>query len=75
MFNVRRSLLLVCLCVLFAGLGYGQAYPMCNASSVPPQLRSEGLTELTGDIFLVCTGGNPPGPGNPALATARACAQ
>ena len=67
MFNVRRSLLLVCLCVLFAGLGYGQAYPMCNASSVPPQLRSEGLTELTGDIFLVCTGGNPPGPGNPAL--------
>jgi hypothetical protein len=67
MFNVRRWMLLVCLCVLFSGLGYGQAYPMCNASSVPPQLRSEGLTELTGDIFLVCTGGNPPGPGTPAL--------
>ena len=31
----------------------------CNASAVPHQVRSEGLTELTGDIILNCTGGTP----------------
>jgi hypothetical protein len=31
---------------------------VCQASTaVPPQLRSEGLTELTGDIVLNCSGG------------------
>jgi large repetitive protein len=29
----------------------------CNASAVPHQVRSEGLTELSGDIILNCTGG------------------
>ncbi len=33
----------------------------CSASvAVPPLLRSEGLTELVGDITLSCTGGSPP---------------
>lgn len=32
----------------------------CTANAgVPPLLRSEGLTELTGDIVLNCTGGTP----------------
>jgi hypothetical protein len=32
----------------------------CIANSgVPPTLRSEGLTELTGDIVLTCSGGTP----------------
>jgi hypothetical protein len=35
----------------------------CTASSgVPPLLRAEGLTELTGDIILTCTGGDPAAP-------------
>jgi hypothetical protein len=35
----------------------------CTASSgVPPLLRAEGLTELTGDIILNCTGGDPAAP-------------
>jgi hypothetical protein len=32
----------------------------CIANAgVPPLVRAEGLTELVGDIVLVCTGGNP----------------
>jgi hypothetical protein len=31
----------------------------CSASASPPQLRSEGFTELVGDILLTCTGGTP----------------
>jgi hypothetical protein len=30
-----------------------------SAAAVPPALRSEGLTELVGDIVLNCTGGTP----------------
>ena len=33
---------------------------VCNANaSVPPIIRAEGITELVGDLFLNCTGGNP----------------
>ena len=33
---------------------------VCNASVAnPPLLRSEGLTELTGDVLLLCFGGSP----------------
>ena len=34
-------------------------------SSVPPQIRSEGLTELVGDIVLNCSGGVPTAVGQP----------
>ena len=38
----------------------------CTASAaVPPLLRAEGLTELTGDIVLNCTGGTAPAAGTP----------
>lgn len=34
--------------------------PACSASvTVPPTLRAEGLTELTGDMLLTCQGGSP----------------
>ena len=45
----------------------------CNASAaVPPTLRQEGLTELTGDIVLDCTGGVPT-PQTPAVAPSGLC--
>jgi hypothetical protein len=36
----------------------GSLQCVANAS-VPPTVRSEGLTELVGDVTLNCTGGNP----------------
>lgn len=40
-------------------IGTGPAGPLtCTANAgVPPLLRAEGFTELTGDIVIVCTGG------------------
>jgi len=37
----------------------------CNVLSVPTQLRSEGLTELVGDLVLTCSGGAPTPAGKP----------
>ena len=38
---------------------FAQTTPfVCNANApVPPQVRSEGITELVGDLILTCTGG------------------
>jgi len=67
--NFRRCILAMVMLVLFVGLasaqvvvgtvGTGSAGILnCTANvSVPPQLRSEGMTELIGDIVLSCTGG------------------
>ena len=43
----------------FLVLGSGQSGPLSclTNTGVPPLLRAEGFTELTGDIILVCTGG------------------
>src|SRR5467141_3103577 len=39
---------------------------VCNANAgVPPLVRSEGITELVGDLILNCTGGNPTTAGGP----------
>jgi len=41
----------------------GQTPLTCIANAgVPPLVRAEGLTELFGDLVLVCTGGNPASP-------------
>jgi hypothetical protein len=63
---------------LFAGLASAQVGPVtpggagtngaqfsCGAQNgaVTPILRSEGFTELVGDIIVVCTGGAAPAPG------------
>jgi hypothetical protein len=44
--------------------GEGTAITCVAGTAVPPQLRTEGYTELVGDITLVCTGGTAPGLGN-----------
>src|SRR6266851_443718 len=39
---------------------------VCNANAgVPPLVRSEGITELVGDLILNCTGGQPTQKGSP----------
>jgi len=43
------------------GVGGEGTNLVCTAgTAVPPQIRTEGLTELVGDITLVCTGGTVP---------------
>lgn len=64
MADFRRSLTALAVLALLLGVAVTasaqQPAFQCNASAaVPPQLRSEGLTELTGDIVLNCTGGVP----------------
>jgi len=79
MADFRKWILALTVLVLFAGLASAQVNTgsgggsnlTCTANAaVPPQLRSEGYTELTGDITLNCTGGNTPGtPGSLAGST------
>src|SRR5580704_11628784 len=48
--------------ILAVGSLYSQTLPVsgrCVVSSVPSQVRSEGLTERMGDIILQCSGSNP----------------
>ena len=66
MADFRKWILALTALALFAGLASAQSTNpfQCNAqAAVTPQLRSEGLTELVGDILLTCTGGTalPPG--------------
>jgi len=72
MVDFRRWITAIAVLALFAGLACAQVNSssagtgslQCNTSvSVPPQLRSEGLTELIGDILLTCTGGSQLAPG------------
>jgi hypothetical protein len=44
--------------------GEGTATTCVAGTAVPPQLRTEGYTELVGDITLVCSGGTAPAVGN-----------
>jgi len=65
MVDFRRWIIAAAVLTLFVGLASaqvpgngGSGSLVCTASvAVPPQLRSEGLTELLGDIVLTCTGG------------------
>jgi len=63
MADFRKWILVLTALALFAGLASaqsGQAPFQCTASAgATPQLRSEGFTELVGDIVLTCFGGNP----------------
>jgi len=66
MVEFRRWITALAVLALFVGLAGAQTQgggvagsPLtCTASvAVPPQLRSEGMTELIGDIVITCTGG------------------
>jgi hypothetical protein len=80
--NFRRWITSFAVLALFAGFasaqvansGAGSGALQCAASvAVPPTLRSEGLTELVGDIVLTCTGGPTPNitPGLNVIPTAN----
>ncbi|MGA2274615.1 MAG: hypothetical protein ABSH00_13755 [Bryobacteraceae bacterium] len=45
--------------------GLGTALTCQAGTAVPPQIRTEGYTELVGDITLTCTGGTAPAAGQP----------
>jgi len=67
MVSFRRCILALAVLALFTGLasaqvnvGGSQTGPFsCTAAAVnPTQVRSEGVTELLGDIVITCQGGN-----------------
>src|SRR5262245_60505298 len=74
--NFRRWILAMVALALFTGLASAQVIVGTNTNvvsgplqcvanvAVPPQLRSEGMTELIGDVVLTCTGGSPLAPGS-----------
>ena len=81
MVSFRRSILALAVLALFVGLASAQVgipgtaplgTPLaCTATvAVTPALRSEGVTELIGDIVLTCTGGFAPAAGS-AVGTAN----
>jgi len=64
MADFRRRIPVLALLFLILGSAVAFAQPtaalQCIANAgVPPLLRAEGITDLTGDIVLNCTGGNP----------------
>jgi len=67
MADFRKCLLAFALVALLASLASAQnpALQCTFNASVTPTVRSEGLTELMGDIVLNCTGGTPTALGNP----------
>jgi hypothetical protein len=76
--DFRRWFTALAVLALFAGLasaqvagGGGTGQLVCNSvAQVTPLLRSEGVTELVGDIVITCTGGTVPAAGA-AIPTAN----
>lgn len=57
MVDFRKSLVLLAVLVVFAGIASAQP-SICQANAaVPPLLRSEGLAEEVGQVVITCTGG------------------
>lgn len=68
MADFRRWILALAVLSLFVGLAAAQtttpAPLTCTASAAgTPTIRSEGFTELVGDIVITCSGGTTPNPG------------
>jgi len=70
MADFRKWILaLAVLALVFTGvagaqvINTGTAFTCQGGTAVPPQLRTEGFTELVGDITLTCTGGTAQGVG------------
>src|SRR5882724_12941695 len=61
MADFRRSFIVLATLALLlgtAGIASAQGQFTCTANSAtPPLVRGEGITELTGDLLLTCTGG------------------
>ena len=55
----KRAFLLAAVFALAGSPGFAQTQSSCAVSSVPLQVRAEGLTERMGDILLQCSGSNP----------------
>src|SRR5215469_10475381 len=58
----ERLLVIAALLTLTISAAYAQSQPaagQCITSSVPPTVRSEGLTERLGDLILQCSGATP----------------
>lgn len=55
--RIRYTPCVLAAILLFANLADGQT--TCTASAVPQTTRTEGNTELLGDVVLACTGGVP----------------
>lgn len=63
MADFRRSIFVLAALIVVLGMATtasAQVNIVCQASVAnPPLLRSEGLTELTGDVLLICGSGSP----------------
>jgi hypothetical protein len=72
--NFRRWFTALAVLTLFVSLAAAQDYGnaggpvVCSSTSVIPQLRTEGVTELVGDIIIQCTGGNAAASGTVAIS-------
>ena len=68
MVDFHKSILMLVVIMLMSTVASAQVTPpfTCDASTgVPPTVRSEGITELMGDMILTCTGGTPTAEGQP----------
>jgi len=70
MVDFRKWLLALAVVGLLLGVGTSTANAQnpaftCAATAVPNTVRSEGVTELLGDLILNCTGGVPTAAGSP----------
>jgi len=62
MSDFRKLLLAFVAITLFAGFASAQTTPpiVCSTTAQPLTVRTEGLTEQTGDVVISCTGGAAP---------------
>ena len=68
MAEFRKYVYALAVVALLAGLTIpvsAQTAMVCTATSVPSNLRAEGMTELAGDVIIDCQGGQPTLTGSP----------
>jgi hypothetical protein len=57
MVNFRRVVTALAVLALFTGMAFAQQESCSAQGTVSTPLRSEGFTEMSGDIIITCTGG------------------
>jgi len=65
MADFRRWITALAMLALLVGVAGAQTQVCNSVAQVTPTLRSEGITELVGDIVITCTGGRAQTPGTP----------